>query len=574
MQTLTLMPTPPEPVLRCRPPRVYAAGLRRRDLEVLSIEWLPAPDFCRARLRVHPPGSRSEDARFEWPGALPPVGCPITIHPGDGDAGVLPGVVTAHEAVSAERGEQLIAHVSHVLAERLAAPAGGRWQVGPDGVPLTVAGARTAFNGDGGWASADLHELDGRPARLFAACPNARRWTVADALGYLLAALVPAEVTVPGREELQERAGGIDLGRVDVSGRSAAAAIVAVAHRGGLTVRAARDGLGIVLYRPGRQGRRVSVRQQPAGEALDRTRSNLWRARLRFRRRPARRGVLALGGPKLHETTVELAPGWNPSDATGRWRDHVRSLAGGGPASRDVLRAWVLNEHGRYGASPWLLPTHDFAALGEDFFLSVPRRLRPCVSTDPAGRSLGIVVEWRPEADAGWRPWPGPVYVSRRECTVRLGGDALPGAYFRAALAGTAGVRVTATIASDARLSAEVPGDANLPREVIDLGAQAGWQAVHETSIFHNAAYGEPAERDDAAVLGALAERHAESLTGAAQAELTLAWVDPTYAVGDLVERVEGRALELPAAPDRRPAVTRVRHEFGKTQTTTLTLEA
>jgi len=58
----------------------------------------------------------------------------------------------------------------------------------------------------------------------------------------------------------------------------------------------------------------------------------------------------------------------------------------------------------------------------------------------------------------------------------------------------------------------------------------------------------------------------------AVEATFTLAWCEPTWAVGDLVDGIEGRGLALAGAPGRLPRVTRVGHEFDDSQRTILTV--
>ncbi|MFW6133079.1 MAG: hypothetical protein ACOC8F_04225, partial [Planctomycetota bacterium] len=560
MERLTLPSRTPSPVIRCRPPHVYVAGRRRRDLDVRSVELLAAPEFGRARVALHPPAGLAERGRLERLGVLPAVGIDLTIRPRGGLE--FAGVVTTHAAGAGADAETLEAEVRHVLAVVLGEPISGRWELDGEARPVHVPRARCVFNGTDAGASTALGEIAGRSARVFDA-GGAVRWTVADALGYLLAVGVPSHVRVPDVEELRDLTANVDPGRVDVPGLSVAETLVRVARRGGLALRAARDGLGLVFYRPGRDGRRLCVRQQPAGESLDRSRSNLARAALRFERRPSRRPVLAVGDHKRYETTLVLCPGWDPQEATGRWRDTTRGLADDWPRRAEVYRRWVLNEHGGYDGPPWSLPRYDFADLGEDFFLPAPRRLGPCVSTDATGAGLGVVVEWRGGDGEAWRRWAGPAYAAPDECAVYLGGDALPGAYFQAAAAGTAEVRVTATVASDARLSVEIPGDRALRREVIELPDRGQWRAVHATSVFAGgAAPGEPRLRDDTDRLRRIAERHARTGAHACDAELTLAWVEPSCTVGDRVDRIGGRALELATRADRDAVVTAVRHTW------------
>ncbi len=576
MQTLTLQPAPSDHrVLRCRPAYVYVDGRRRHDLAVSSWEVLPGPEFGRAVLVLRPSRLAAIRAGIEAGGRLPPVGSRVLIRPAPGSGGgELWGIVAVHRAEVRDDGEALGAGVDHELAHVLAAAVAGTWRAA-DGAAVAVPEGRIRFNaGEGTLASAAAVDISGRAVRVFAAGPPAKRWSAADTINYLIATGVPAGIVCPSTEEIDALAAEIDLGTLDVTHLSVGEALAETTRRAGLAMRAARYGLGLVFYRPGRDGRRTAVKLQLARQRLSLGRTNLLRGRVEIRRRPCRPAVLAIGPRKQYECTFELSPGWDPYTATSRWRDVVRTTSSDWPRFANVYRKWVLNEDGRYGQDPWNLEVHDFSPISaDDFFLPAARRLLPCISADEAGASLGIVVEYRPASGESWRRWPGPVYVGNDECAIRLGGDALPADYYQAAVDQTVAVRVTAVVEADARLTAEVPGDAGVRREVLDMSARAAWRRLHSGSIFHgDGAIGAADERDDTAMLEAAARRCAESAGSAVDAEVTLGWIDTTCGVGDLVERIDGRTVELSGSPGRAPAITAVRHDFGDGQTTTLTV--
>jgi hypothetical protein len=552
---------------------VYVAGRRRRELVVVSWESLPAPKFGRASLMLRRPQQPGRPGLIEDLGLLPAIGERVLVRPAAGSGGgELRGIVTSHSTWIDDEGEHLAAEAEHELGVLLAERIDSRRQLSDSGT-VEVPHAAVRYNdGEATLASASPVDIGGRYARVFDSSPSAIRWSVADALAYLLATAAPQEAAVPGLEELRALGGEVDLATVDVSGMPLAEALVKVAARGGIELRSSREGLGLVAYRPGRDGRRAAVCLQPAGRRLCTAASNLWKGRIVVRRRPSRRGVLALGERKRYESTFELKAGWDTSLETSRWRDFVRSESPQWAAVSKVYRKWVLNEHGGYSGSPWQHEVHDFSAVSAaDFALKVPRRFLPCLSADSAGNSLGVVVEYRLESPDDWRRWPNGVWVARDECAVILGGDALPGEFLAAAAAGTLEVRVTAVVEADARLAAQIPGDAGVPREIVDFADQAAWRQVHATSIFHgNDDLGSPGERDDTQRLERLAAGYADAAANATEAELTLAWIDTSFNVGDIIERINGRALELSGSPGRRPSVRSVRHDFTPAQTTTL----
>jgi len=577
MPTLTLPVNSGGPtVLRPVPPAVYVDGTRRMDLKVLTWEVLGPPTFGRVRLLWHCGALPTSSARLEQTAVLPSIGAAVRICPVESAGGVdFQGVVVAHRAEVDEGGERLEAEVEHHLAAALAAVISQRWHVANQAA-TELAHAAVRFNGDAhSLASAAAVQAGCRAARLFDASASARRWTVADALAYVIATAAPANVAAPGLSELADLAGGIDLGTLDVTGLTAAEALTRIAARGGLELRSARGGLGLEFYHPGMPGRSAAVALQPAGTIFSPSSTNLWKGQVVTRRRPARRAVLALGAAKRYESTFTMARGWDASLQTARWRDFVRSHCPNWTQRADVYRKWVLNEHGWYATAPWNLPAYDFSAVSaEDFRVQRPRQLLPCLSCDRNGASLGVVADVRCGTNAPWQRWRGPLWVSRDECAIYLGGDGLPADFFQAAAAGTAAVRVTAAIEADARLTAEVAGDPTQGQIVLDAADRAKWNHVHGGSVFSgDGDLGPPDERDDSASLAELAQRHAVVASTATQAELTLGWVNVGCFVGDTVDPIEGRAVELRSSSSRQPFIRSVRHDFGPAQGTTILLE-
>ena len=558
--------------VRVRPARVYVNGARRRDLKVRTWEVLPTPQFGRVELVWHRAGARTSSLAGNS-SLLPPIGshvrvcCPLG--PGGGE---FIGLVSEHGVELGPDGEQLTAEVRHILTALTDAPVTGRWQMADGGV-VHVGSGRVHFNANSQMLAGKAPTFVGGRATLVfdTADGNGRRWTVADALAYLLAIGVRNDVYAPTLAELRQLAGDIDAGSVNVTSMTVGEALSALAGRAGLDVRASRHGLGIVFYRSGWHGRRRSIRLQAEGSAFSPAGSNLWQGRVVIKPRPARPGVLALGEHKQYESTFALSPGWDASLQTSRWRDFVRGEVDNWPKVADVYRKWVLNEHGLYNDSPWNASQYDFSQINpSDFKLNVARKFLPCLSTDVFGQSLGVVIEIK-GISGQWRRWTGPAWIHDDECGIYLGGEGLPADYFQAAVENNAEVRVTATVAADARLSVEAPGDFGGPREVADYSSQAAWRKVHRGSVLIGQdGTGAPAERDDTQMLWSLALRRHETLTSAVQAEIDLGWIDASCHVGDVIERVDGRALELSSAPGATAYVRSVKHDFGPSQTTHL----
>ncbi len=382
MNTLTLpassqLTTP----ITCPALRVYVNGQPDRRLQVLRWEIAPAPDFGKALLTLAGPDPSSISHCHADPSALPPIGAVVSLRASDdGNSEQFCGVVTSHDFVADESGRQLAAECEHRLTALLSQRISALWRL-VNSQPAQFSQTRVRFNADqDSLAGETIETLDGRDCRLFDSAETARFWSAGEALAYLLASEVDEQIEAPSRDELLDLADDVELKRIDITGKTVAEALAMLAKLGGLEIRAARHGLGLVFYRPGAIGRPRSVRLQAPGETFSPDKSNLWKGSVRISRRPARGGVVVLGQPKQYECTFELKKGWDPSLETSRWRDFVRSQADDWPQTADVYRKWILNEHGWYASNPWNLPVYSFDSISsEDFIAAAPRKLLPSV---------------------------------------------------------------------------------------------------------------------------------------------------------------------------------------------------
>jgi hypothetical protein len=542
-------------------PCVYVDDRRRRDLRIVKWELETAPHWGLVETEIFDPRFAGASLDIAEGHRLPPIGARLNIRMAPHADDEFCGVVTAHHIETGSEGPKLRATAQHHLAILLQEPIAGRWEMSPNGV-VHVDVAAVQFNsGADGRASAALHQVNGRACRVFDCGADSRLWSVGDAMAYLAATAAP-DMTMPTAQRIASMGGEIVMKVVDVTGRPLAEVLTALARNTGLELRPSQTGKRLDVYRPGRQGRLRSVRIQPVGESLNSAATNLHSSRIKVRLRPAQRGILVLGAAKRWEITRELKPGWDTQQQSDRWRDFVRSESDRWPERANVFRKWVLNEHGWYDD----VPVGDLSGIGEDDFRTrAPRQLQPCISTDRQGQSLGIVVEV--DVGSGWRRWRGPLWTSRDECAVYLGGDSLPGEFFRAAVAGSARVRVTGCLDADRRLTVERQGDPGMHRRVIDAASRAKWRAVHPSSIFFGDDCGPPGKRDDTVLLNRIADSFAQADAKALGAELSLMQIDSSFRVGDRIRCIEGRHLDLCTRDGAAAWVTRVRHDFGRQQT-------
>lgn len=566
-------------VVRATAPAVYVDGQRRYDLHVESWSELPAPKFGVATLALAMSGRYRRGRGIEDVAALPGVASRVQIclapghrHP------VFDGIVTKHLVDLGPDREQLGIEIRDALAARLSPAVVGRWEVSGS-LPVFIPGGRCAFNGGpNGSASPSSYTIGSSTSRIFDSGEEGQLWSVADIITYLVAAHVPADIAISGLEDLEDIGGEVYPSRLSLTGQPVGQAIAHTCGLAGLAVRGDRhrdagSGRGIVIYRPGRTGIRRAIKLQHRGTTLDLRRTDLWKGGIRFRRRPARRSVLILGAKKAYESTFQLQPGWDFVQATYHYRDFIRSEAADWPAVADVYRKWVLNEARLYCDEPYNLDAFDFTTISsEDFLLSRQRRFLPCLSRGPDGRGLGIVVEASYDEGSTWQCYGGAVRISEAECTIHLTDDALPANYFQAVRAGTAKFRVTATVTADRRLSAQVQGDTAQTVEVVELPT-ARWTKVHAESMFYNDPdLLPPFESDDTERLRKLAETLSCADAGAAEARIVLGRVDPTFHIGDIIPRVEGRGLELAPFPGVAPHIREIEHRCGQEWTTHLTV--
>ncbi|MBT7170662.1 MAG: hypothetical protein HN909_02705, partial [Phycisphaerales bacterium] len=174
-----------------------------------------------------------------------------------------------------------------------------------------------------------------------------------------------------------------------------------------------------------------------------------------------------------------------------------------------------------------------------------------------------LLVEYRAESTDEWTPYPGSVVASRERCAIRLDDDELPGDYFQAAASGTAELRITAAIDSDAVLSVHLEGDRNAPDVILQHKRNAHYDEILDSSKHHDPAI----VRDDTPRLRQLAIAEAAHTTRPSRATLALATLDPAFRTGDLVPRIGGRGLSLSCRANRAPAVVRAHHDFVNQQT-------
>ena len=563
---------------------VFLNGRRRRDIYLERIVHSSGPDFDKAKVSIVMSAAGKVSGRLEDVDSIIRVGDRLTVCLVAAIPKVIfDGYIVIRKGQIDGKSERIIAEAEDIVSSSLNELVVGRWQQSKDAfgnsVATFMANGHCLFNGDNnGFASEEHFSINGKSTRIFKPGKNGQFWSVSDILQYLISVHVPSNVRTVGLEEFSSITEAIYPPEVDLTGLSVKEALCRAANLAGLAVRVAYSDRilpqacpKLVFYCPTNNYPRRIIHLQPAGENLDTRRSNVWKGSISVRRRAVKPRILLVGGLKRYEATFQLKPGWDSSAETGYYREFVRHESNNWVSVKDVFRKWVLNESGSYSNEPYNLERFDFSSINsEDFFLVRSRRFLPCLSTDLNGESLGIVVEVSFDSGSTWRQFPGAIRMLSDECGIYLADDALPVDYFQSALEHKVQLRVTATVQADRHISAETAGSSSCPAKVISVPS-AGWAKVHSSSIFYNKeGLGQPLEQDDTARLERIAESMAKSQDFAVEADITLGWVEPTCRVGDVIERIEGREIELTRLPGWLPSITTIEHRCDENWSTHL----
>jgi len=381
------------------------------------------------------------------------------------------------------------------------------------GSTMRLDGYETVFNRDGlPNASRATMQHEGKWYRMFEVDgAKARYWTCAEAVVYLLGEhLVGGQLGVGDVEQLDGVFQNRVLGELDVNGMSLLDALEKCCEETDVRFRfEPRQEAGgcaerIVFYRPGER-RRVELNHQQAGEGFSIGRTNICRVDSSRGFYPVTHRYIGMGDWKVYEATFDLVKAWDSSLEGGPQSDYSPSTNSNFDTVRDVYRKWCLNEAGDYAGTPF-----DFGSIFEKAtYLQRRRTFLKALSTDSEGESLGYYLEVSCDDGATWQEYTDSFDVLDDECGVWLADNVLSEDVWTAIGAGALKFRITASVASDERLTVTVAdGPVNSAAEVIDhvldLSGRFEFRKVSGKSIFHNSAssdVGEPGEVDDSEAL-------------------------------------------------------------------------
>jgi len=516
--------------------------------------------------------------------------------------GVLPGeaaedlvlfdgrVVQADLALASD-GEHARLTAEDPTADLLRRRLGGQraWTAG--GTADRVKGRALVFNPDGRPnASGQAHTPGaGEPYTIFAPeGPSGNvAWTLDEAVAYVLAEHAASDaVEVPSQSEVRSALPATVIRDVSLQGRSLGEALEALLELAGARLVArVEPGVGAVsrrleLWCPDREPAGWLC-HQPPGRVYDPAQTDFAALEVRMDFAAAPRRYVARGDSRFHESTFDLVAGWDDALATSDPDDFSPRTNADFDGVRDVFRKWVVNEDGTYSDPPYSRgEPPDFSALFEGTpYVRRRRRLLPCLSRDALGRSRGVYVEVSLDGGTSWEQSALGARVLRDECGVYLAEDPLPSRYLAAAMRGEACLRVTATVESDALLSAEYAGaeGADLPGRTRHVNVPAGYRyrRVAPTSRFHGE--GGADEADDGERLQDLiraaweADRRAPS-----PARIEVPYLAIGHRLGERILGTRGRGLALAREHTGfavAPVVGQVRLTFVPAPRTELFLE-
>ncbi|MCX5672311.1 MAG: hypothetical protein NTU94_13420 [Planctomycetota bacterium] len=510
---------------------------------------------------------------------------------GRGDLLLFEGRIGRIEMRLDSEGEELRFEAEDPAGELLRRRVGGRRAWTADGSADRVEGLPLVFNPDGRPnASTPPHDPgDREPYTVFApdSAAGSAAWTLDEAVAYLLAEHGESEVVdVPMLSEVRSIVGALVIRDVALEGRTLGEALGALLELAGARIAVVAEpgetGLSrrLEIWRPDRAPTGWLVHQPPGGR-YDPAATNLAALAVRMHFEAAPRRYAARGDPKLYESTFDLVRGWDDSLATYVPEDFSPSANPDFADVRDVFRRWALNEAGDYSAAPYNRgPAPVFSSLFEGaLYVRRRRRFLPCLSRDVLGRSRGVYTEVSLDGGTTWEQMNLATRVLTDECGLYLTEDPLPSRYLAAAMRGLVRIRVTATVESDACLSAEraEAGPADRPGRTRHLSVPAGYRfrQVASTSRFYG--QGGADETDDTAKLQDLVDAAYEADRRVpAPACIEVPYLAMGHRPGERILGVRGRRLDLArqhAGYETTPVVKSVLHTFAPLPQTQLELE-
>ncbi len=564
-------------------------------LEVVEIVRDVWPDFSWARLAYNPaPYTDGDLIAAEEMEAEFAMGQSVCIR--QCYNGVAPGAATLSFPIFYGRIEGIETtlgpdgRMAEIIAKDFSAQLGritvyGRRVAIASGATVFLPGLDTVFNPDGrANATSAPVQVSGKSYAVFYAGPsNAKSWKYAEAIDYLLSEYLPSgRLQIPDGRRLAAVTENQVVRDLDVTGLSLLEAMRRCCERINLQFRfvprPAETGPreAIVFYGDG-AGRAVELNSQPGGERLSISRTNIASVSGVKTFWPVTHRYIGQGDFKVFEATFELIKAWDPSLEDTDYDTFSPSTNPAFYQVKDVYRKWCLNEAGDYTNEPYNQGSaFDFSkAFEKGDFAHGRRRFWPALSTDQQGMSLGYFLEVSYDGGANWWQYLYAFNNLLDECGIWLSSDQLDVDTWVASLDGMLKFRMTASVASDERLSATVAdGPVNSTIPVVDhliiLPRQFKYRKVSTQSIFYGGTkdgLGVADEVDDSVALYEYV-RHAAQGSGEVieTADVQTPYLAFDYSLGDrITSSPESRDL-LSVRNDNRSisTIARVQMDFAR----------
>ena len=396
-----------------------------------------------------------------------------------------------------------------------------------DGLTILLSGLDTVFNPLGrGNASIPSVVIEGKARTVFStSATETRGWTCADAIHYLLSEYASAGGLIwPDIGQLLALTESRPLRDLDVTGLNLLDALHRCCDAAGVRFQfvprlvEAGPAQAVVFHQNGR-GRVIELNHQPSGESLSLSRTSASALCSKRTRYPVTHRYIGQGDFKVYEATFELVKAWDPALEGTSYNTFSASMNPQFHRVKDVHRKWCLNEACDYSNPPYDRGgPYDFSRLFEHA-AHVPRRRRfwPALSTDAHGRSLGYFLQASFDDGLHWCNYRHAFNNLLDECGIWLSSDQLDVDTWVAALKGVLRMRLTASVASDERLTcilADGPVGSATPvvDHVLTLPRRFAYRKVSPQSIFAPlpaAGLGTPDEADDSIALREFVRLHA-----------------------------------------------------------------
>jgi hypothetical protein len=519
-------------------PVVFVDGRLCPFLEVGSVVRAAYPEFGWVKLIYNPAKLKDIEAvtgeRIE---TVVPMGKLVSIQQvyegaiGESAAMTVPIFVGQIEQVDRNLGRK--GDIVEIIARDISAVLGRVTVYGQrltTGVFETIflEGFKTVFNKDGEPnASQKTIEYEGKHYSVFEADSRcAKYWTCAEAILYLLSEYLPfGRLQLPELDHLEAIIGNQISEELDVSGIDVLSALCKCCAQVGIrfkfvpSLSATGASQQIVFYRPG-SGGEVEVNCQHFGQELSVSKTAILELQSERNFWPVTHRYVGRGGYKVFEATFDLIKAWDSAGEGGSQSDYSTDDEDFEQV-RDVYRKWCLNEAGDYSGSPYNQGSaFDFSWIFEtNLYVQRRRKFIEALSTDSTGGYLGYFLQISYNNGATWQEYLEGFDVLDDECGVWLSSIDLDNDLWSAAVSGQLKFRITASVASDERLTCSIAkGPVNSVADVVDhiieLSNRFAFRRVSSRSIFHKStdtAIDIPGEVDDTTALVVYIRRLSEA---------------------------------------------------------------